>query len=162
MANDEYHKWILFTEQEIETFCAELQGKFFDREINAYRQFRTPLINEQGVAGLKVAMKSVLSPNTLLSNIFDEEDLHKTGWRICISILGTLTLHSKQWELKPSHKQFIMTIVANYVDFALRRAYKEGERTFAKNTMTTHRSVIDKNKQPYEIVYEIPEQPPQQ
>jgi len=152
MVGDDYHKWILFNDNEIEIICMELRGYTYDNTVNAFKQIREPLLNEQGITALKIELKSILSTNTLLSNIFSEEDMKSTAFIICKNILSTLTLNAKKWKIHPKNKHLIISILSNYVDFALRRAFKEGERNFAKETMKTYRNVDEtqQNKTIYE------------
>lgn len=148
---NDYHKWILFTEEELSNICAEISGKHFSRENGTYIQFREPLLNEKGVAGIKLIMKSILNPNTFLSNLSSEADMFRTGRNISLSILQSLMLNRKEWGLDMKNIQLLFSIIENYIDFAIRRAFKEGDRKFAENTMKTTRSVSD-TRSPYVVV----------
>lgn len=151
MTNEnDYHKWILFTEEEISNICAEISGKHFSRENGTYIQFREPLLNEKGVAGVKIILKSILNPNTFLSNLETEQDMFRTGYFMATNILQTIMLNRQEWGVDIRNMQLLMSIIENYIDFAIRRAFKEGDRKFAENTMKTTRSVSE--TKPYSVV----------
>ncbi len=155
MVTNDYHSNIINNLSEIESIAVELSGKVYDVNTNSYVSYREPLLNEKGVVGLKVLLTSLLSKNTLLSNIFDEEDLKTTGRNIATNVLGVLILNSEEWEIKPENKYFIMSIVINYVDTVLRRAYRQGEREFAKATMQTQRNVTETARPPLDVTYSV-------
>lgn len=151
MTNEnDYHKWILFTEEEISNICAEISGKHFSRENGTYIQFREPLLNEKGIAGVKIILKSILNPNTFLSNLETEQDMFRTGYFMATNILHTIMLNRNEWGVDVKNMQLLMSIIENYIDFAIRRAFKEGDRKFAENTMKTTRSVSE--TKPYYVV----------
>ena len=107
-----------------------------------------PMLNEQGINDIVMAMKSVLNSMTPLSNLEDWEIavLIRT---LCYDMVDLLTFKSKEYEVNDIDRKVIVGSALRFCYIFLKRPYEEGDRKFfTKITQEVkHTSEIKTNKE---------------
>lgn len=151
---DDYHKWIAFTEEQIDEIIREFSGIKIDPTTGQQYQAHEPLMNEKGIATTRILLRSVLHLNTILSNL-SKGEFRKTFFYICADFLNTILINKDEYQIKLDKIQLIMAIFMNYTEFTLRRAINQGEREFVKATLQAKRNVVEGQALPSTIPYQV-------
>lgn len=93
-----------------------------------------PLMNEEGITNILLAIKGIVNQNTIMSSLEDIE-INKLILNLANDLIDDLTLNWKKYQIKDETKRdIIINVCINMAYTALKRALHGGEKRFLGTT----------------------------
>lgn len=144
--------FILFPDEEIDKIIQEFRGVKYDVNSGQWIKVSEPLMSEEGINTFKLVLKSILNPNTFMTNIETNSEVKLLAREFLINILKELMKNKEKYKISNENITMIMTILIPFVVLGLKRAYKQGEREFHKTTTTTRREITPIRQESIETI----------
>lgn len=94
-----------------------------------------PLINDDGLASVLVDIRELLSQNTTLSHL-EEEQIGLLTISLSDAIISKLAMKYKEWKISKAELTTVHDVVVKPIYLALRRAYRMNEKNWFKKSLS--------------------------